>query len=483
MNRIIYTTPDSVPEIMQRSWAAFSVYKKTSPHKRAALLNAIAHSIENISKELVESAQAETNLDASRLRAELNRTKYQLQSYGEACADGTALEIRIDTPTTDFPARPDLRKMQVPLGPVVVFGASNFPFAYSTAGGDTACALAAGCPVIVKAHPGHAQTSGLVATAISRAIENEDLPADIFIHIYSESFDTAHALVQHPLTRAVGFTGSFEGGKALYDLACNRPDPIPVFAEMGSVNPVFILPGKLKSAPADIAGLLASSITLSAGQFCTNPGILVAINNEGLTHWEQTLESCLDRITPHKMLHEGIERNFREKLARVMEQEGVSGRRGFLATVPAQKFLENPVLQKEVFGPFSLLVKCDSLIEMIEVAKSLEGQLTASIFAEQDEMIPELVDVLQLKCGRFIMNGVPTGVEVTTAMHHGGPFPATTDSRFTAVGSDGIRRFSRPVCYQNWNDELLPAELKNSNPFQLCRKVNGINTRSHIVER
>ncbi|MGZ8544233.1 MAG: aldehyde dehydrogenase (NADP(+)) [Flavisolibacter sp.] len=495
MHSILYTPPEEVPGLMERSWKAFLSYKKTDPSVRAGLLRAIGEALEGDAPALVEAAEADSNLEPARLKAELKRTIFQLVSYGEACADGSALDIKIDTASVSpSPPKPDLRKMLVPLGPVVVFGASNFPFAYSTAGGDTACALAAGCTVIVKAHPAHARTSDLVAQAISKAVQSLGLPADIFIHIHSASFETAHALVKHPHTSAVGFTGSFEGGKALYDLACQRPNPIPVFAEMGSVNPVFIMPGKLKSEPEQLATTLAASITQSAGQFCTNPGILVAIEGEALGQWEQLLASIMSQVPRHDMLHDGIARNFADKLQRALEQEGVQhittwGREAeedhggpTLASIPAHKFLENPVLHKEVFGPFSLLVKCRSVIEMLMVARSLEGQLTASLFALPDEMNSELIETLQLKCGRFILNGVPTGVEVTGAMHHGGPFPATTDSRFTAVGADGIKRFARPLCFQNWNDTMLPKELQNHNPLNLWRLVNGSITQSYVTE-
>ncbi len=493
MNPLIYTDPGSVPVIMERSLEAFHIYKRTGIKKRAELLNAISNVLGSISRELTEIAGTETNLDPARLGAELKRTQFQLQSYSEACTSGSALEIRIDLPK-DTSGQPDLRKMRVPLGPVVVFGASNFPFAYSTVGGDTAGALAAGCSVIVKAHPAHAQTSQLVAEAIGKAIESCGLPQDLFIHIHADSFDTAHALVLHPVTSAVAFTGSFEGGKALFDLASSRPQPIPVFAEMGSVNPVFIMPGKLRSAQKDLTQVLAASISQGAGQFCTKPGILVALEGEELNNLEQALMKMLNEMPFQKMLHGGIERSFLEKRERALSQQGVKTvqasneisqenrgeTRPLLATVPAKNYLENPVLHQEVFGPFSILVRCTSIIEMRKVAASFEGQLTASVFAEPGELDPELKNILQGKCGRFIYNGVPTGVTVAGAMHHGGPFPATTDSRFTAVGADGIKRFSRPLCFQNWPDDLLPEELQDRNPLELMRTINDMPSRDPI---
>lgn len=493
MNSIKYTDPGSVPQIMKRSVDAFHIYKGAGIKKRAELLNAISNELGSISSELIEIAETETNLDPARLRAELKRTQFQLQSYGEACTNGSALEIRIDLPK-ETSGQPDLRKMRVPLGPVVVFGASNFPFAYSTAGGDTASALAAGCSVIVKAHPAHAQTSQLVAEAIGKAIEYCGLPPDLFIHIHAHSFDTAHALVLHPLTSAVAFTGSYEGGKALFDLASSRPVPIPVFAEMGSVNPVFIMPGKMRSAQKELAQVLAASISQGAGQFCTQPGILAALEGEELHALEEELVMLLHEVPFQKMLHEGIERNFIDKKERALSQEGVEVARldnelknlkrseikPILATVSAKKYLENSLLHQEVFGPFSLLVRCASLVEMRQVAASLEGQLTVSVFADPGELDQELTSILQGKCGRFIYNGVPTGVTVSGAMHHGGPFPATTDSRFTAVGADGIKRFSRPLCFQNWPDDVLPDELKNGNPLQLFRTINDMPSRDPI---
>jgi NADP-dependent aldehyde dehydrogenase len=376
----------------------------------------------------------------------------------------------------------------------VVFGASNFPFAYSTAGGDTACALAAGCTVLIKAHPAHAETSEMVAAAFNKAAQKNNLPQGVFIHLHGASFEVGKALVQHPLTKAVGFTGSFEGGKALFDLANQRPIPIPVFAEMGSVNPVFLLPLKLKKDTELIASMYASSITQSAGQFCTNPGILVGIEDESLNTFKKLLGGKIQETEPVKMLHSGIAKSFYQKREKALAEEGVGIAAvtaidadvdesiPTLAEVPAEIFLKNHLLHKEVFGPYSLLVKCRNVDEMLQVALHLEGQLTTSLMATDEEVqqYPELVEALQDLCGRFVLNGVPTGVEVALAMHHGGPFPATTDSRFTAVGSDGIKRFARPVCYQNWTDELLPDELKNENPLELWRTINNGLTKGRV---
>lgn len=476
---------------------AFDVYKKLDLKTRAAFLYTISTQLEAVAAELISVAKEETNLDEARLRVELSRTIFQLTSYADACASGTWLDIRIDTANEQRnPPKPDLRKMMVPLGPVVVFGASNFPFAYSTAGGDTACALAAGCPVIVKAHPAHAQTSELVAKAINQAVKDHQLPVGVFHHLHGAGFEVGKVLVLHPLTKAVGFTGSFEGGKALFDLANSRDVPIPVFAEMGSVNPVFLLPEKLAKDTKQIAGILAKSITQSAGQFCTNPGILIGIKSPALEKFTELLGEEI-RITPRqKMLHAGIASSFHQKRSAALKEgvqllatneTGVEQDESIptLASVAANDFLENPTLHKEIFGPYSLLVECRDEKEMLAVAIAIEGQLTTTLMATVNEAArqKELLSVLREKCGRFVFNGVPTGVEVALGMHHGGPFPATTDSRFTAVGADGIKRFARPLCLQNWPTELLPDELKNENPLQLWRTVNNVLTREAIVSQ
>jgi NADP-dependent aldehyde dehydrogenase len=484
-----------IDEAMQQSWQAFRQYRQKNLKEKAQFLHSIAKELEVVSDQLIRIAHMETHLDEERLKVELKRTIFQLISYADACAEGTWLDIRINTADPGrTPPKPDLRKMLVPLGPVVVFGASNFPFAYSTAGGDTACALAAGCSVIVKAHPAHAETSEKVAEAIRRAAKQCQLPQGIFIHLHGASFETGKALVQHAFTKAVGFTGSFEGGKALFDLANQRIVPIPVFAEMGSVNPVFLLPGKLKQDTAAIAAMYANSITQSAGQFCTNPGILVGIEDAALKDFKQLLGKEIKKVQPVLMLHSGIAKSFHQKRKKALFQEGVTVAAvteaeaseeesiPTLAEMAAGTFIENPALHQEVFGPFSLLVKCRNVEEMLRVALSMEGQLTASLMATDEEVKQHqgLVEVLQDICGRFVLNGVPTGVEVALAMQHGGPFPATTDSRFTAVGADGIKRFARPLCFQNWSNELLPEELKNENPLGLWRTVNNKLTKERI---
>jgi NADP-dependent aldehyde dehydrogenase len=369
---------------------------------------------------------------------------------------------------------------------VAVFGASNFPFAYSTAGGDTACAFAAGCPVIVKAHPAHARTSELVAQAILKAAGNCNMPDGIFAHLHGAGNEVGEALVKHPLTKAVGFTGSFFGGKQLFDWANQRKEPIPVFAEMSSINPVFLLPEKLKQSAADTAMLYADSITLGVGQFCTNPGLIVGIDNDDLQTFIQALGEEVKKTAPGEMLHAGIFKNYVERRANAVAQEDVeiisaseadplfNQAVPTLASATAPAFINNPILHMEVFGPYSIVIRCNNMDEMINVAKHLEGQLTTTLMATPDDIRKndELVEAVKNICGRFILNSVPTGVEVCLSMQHGGPYPATTDSRFTSVGADGIKRFARPLCYQNWPDELLPDELKNKNPLKISRTVN-----------
>lgn len=470
---------------LTKATVAGRIYGKASLKQRKYLLHAIASGLENHSHDLVKTAMDETNLPEGRLKDEVKRTVLQLRQYGDVCARGSWMNIRIDTPGNGN-VKTDLRKMQIPLGPVVVFGSSNFPFAYSTAGGDTACALAAGCPVIVKAHPAHARTSHMVAKVIADALKEQELPQEIFSHVNGVSFDVGKWLVMHPDTAAVGFTGSLSGGRQLYDWAAQRKAPIPVFSEMGSTNPVFLLPEKLATQNADIARKLAASITTNAGQFCTKPGLIAAIAGQGLNDFIGYLTEEIKRVAPQKMLHSGIASSYEKLRKEAMSQEGVAQLaetsvehevnegRPYLASVAATDFISNPVLHEEVFGPFSLIVICDNAEEMLQVASSIDGKLTAAIFGNEEEIArqPELIDTLRRICGRFILNEVPTGVTVCRAMHHGGPYPATTDSRFTSVGADGIQRFTRPVCYQNWPNALLPDELKDENPLQLWRLVN-----------
>jgi len=480
---------------MQQSQAAFRIYQRMPLSKRAGFMRAIATELEKCGDHLIHTAMKETNLPEARLRGERARTILQLNQYADACEKAEWMEISIDTAVPDKnPPKPDLRKMMVPLGPVVVFGSSNFPFAYSTAGGDTASALAAGCSVIVKAHPAHAETSHIVADAILNAAAYQNMPEGIFQHVYGQSFEVGKALVMHPYTKAVGFTGSYTGGKQLFDWANQRKEPIPVFAEMGSVNPVYLLPEKLNASATEIAAMYAASVTLGVGQFCTNPGLIIGIESDALKSFLHDLGKAIQKIPPAAMLHAGIVKAYKENKGNALLQDGVhlvaesetdvKANEGLptIATVDAKTFLNNPVLHKEVFGPYSLVIRCANANEMLLVAQQMEGQLTSTLMATASDIKghESLVEAVKNTCGRLVMNGVPTGVEVCLSMHHGGPFPATTDARFTSVGADAIKRFARPITYQNWSNELLPDELKNENPLQILRRVNGEWTKNRI---
>lgn len=477
-------TPNEIETVMQQAWKAFHSYRKCSLKQRADFMRAIATAIEALGDELLTTAGEETNLPEARLRNERARTMYQLTSYADACEKGDWLEARIDKAIPDkSPPKPDIRKMMIPIGPVVVFGAANFPFAYSTAGGDTATALAAGCPVIVKAHPAHPKTSELVAGAILKAATDSAMPEGVFAHVHGAGFEVGKALVEHPHTKAVGFTGSYTGGKQLFDWANQRKEPIPVFAEMSSINPVFLLPEKTKSAAAEMAKMYAGSITLGVGQFCTNPGLIIGLEGKDLEQFMQVLGDEIKKTVPAAMLHPGIFKNYRKKKDNALTQKGVelvafaeakptiNQGAATIATTTGQTFLSNPLLHQEVFGPYSLVIRCKDMKEMVQVATQLEGQLTATLMATDNDMRihQKLVDAVINICGRFILNSVPTGVEVCLSMQHGGPFPSTTDARFGSVGADAIKRFVRPLAFQNWSNELLPDELKEENPLGIRR--------------
>ncbi|MCB0475693.1 MAG: aldehyde dehydrogenase (NADP(+)) [Flavobacteriaceae bacterium] len=410
--------------------------------------------------------------------------------------EGSWVEATLDTgiPDRSPVPKPDLRKMMIPLGTVVVFGASNFPLAYSTAGGDTAAALAAGCPVIVKSHPMHAGTGELVASAIVKAAEKSGMPKGVFSNLNSSGIEVGVQLVKHPQVKAVGFTGSIGGGRALFDLAAQRKEPIPVFAEMGSVNPVVILPGAASEKAADWAKTYAGSITLGTGQFCTNPGLLLGVKDENLQEFIKHLSDEIVKIEPTCMLHPNIIGAYESKKQRALSQEGIrvtaeyqtavatNFARQTVVTVEGKTFLENPTLHQEVFGPFSMVVQCKDSNELEVIISNLEGQLTGTILAGSGEMerSPRIVSALQNRVGRIIFNGVPTGVEVCPSMQHGGPYPASTDSRFTAVGIHSIKRWVRPFSYQQWPNDLLPDALKDKNPLGITRLLNNQLTKDAV---
>lgn len=485
-------TLTEVDSAIHEAHIAFLSYKNFNGKKRAGFLRTIADEIEALGDELIKTAMSETALPEARIIGERGRTTGHCRMFADYIEEGSWVEARVDTanPNRTPAPKPDIRKKLVALGPVVVFGAANFPLAYSTAGGDTASALAAGCPVIVKAHPAHAKTSELVAGAINKAMIKTGMPKGAFQHLHGASFEVGQALVKHPQTKAVGFTGSFFGGKALFDLANQRPTPIPVFAEMSSINPIILLPESLGKDHQKTAEMIAASITLGVGQFCTNPGLILAVDNDGLNQFINDLSGRIAVSLPAEMLHKGIAENYVKKMAQALSQKGVklevqakeeskigdkNQGRSTVASTTAIEFLKNPSLAEEVFGPFSLIISCADMNELNKVVGSLHGQLTASVIGEEAEIAKHssLSNMLIEKAGRLIINGVPTGVEVCPSQNHGGPFPATTDSRFTAVGTDALKRFARPVAFQNFPDALLPDELKDANPLNIWRIYNG----------
>ncbi|WOD44618.1 aldehyde dehydrogenase (NADP(+)) [Hwangdonia lutea] len=475
---------------------AFKTYSKISGATKATFLREIANEIEALGDDLLEVYSSESGLPNGRAMGERGRTLGQLRAFANHVEEGNWVEASIDTAEPDREPLPkvDLRKMNIALGPVVVFGASNFPLAFSTAGGDTAAALAAGCPVIVKSHPMHAGTGEMVASAVIKAAEKTGMPNGVFSNLNSSGIEVGQTLVQHPKVKAVGFTGSIKGGRALYDLAAKRDEPIPVFAEMGSINPVVLLPKALHNRAEAIAKTYAGSITLGSGQFCTNPGLIIGIKSQGLTNFVNNLAEDIVKIEPSCMLHPNIAGAYQTNKKNALAQSGLQVLAGYedsvepnyarqvVTTVEGDTFLNNPTLHHEVFGPFSLVVQCENKAQLETIISKLEGQLTGTIISDDNEIseYPNVVNALQNRVGRIIFNGVPTGVEVCPSMQHGGPYPASTDSRFTAVGVDSIKRWVRPFSYQDWPNELLPDELKNENPLGISRLVNSVKTTANI---
>ncbi len=461
-----------------------AAYRSPGPEVLAGFLERIGELIMASGEKLILTCAEETALSADRLVGERARTVNQLRMFAERVREGSWVDARIDTPLPDRKPipKPDLRRMLLPLGPVAVFGASNFPLAFSVAGGDTASALATGCPVVVKPHPGHPGTSRLVAAAILNAAEACRMPDGVFAMIEETSVEIGLELVRHPLIKAVGFTGSTRAGRALFDAANSRAEPIPVFAEMGSLNPLFVLPGALVKRWEPIAKGLAGSVTLGTGQFCTKPGLVIAQKSADLGQFTSRLGEELSRAPKGRMLNETISKRFEESLSKTKDYIQVGGGAYLLAT-DGKKFGEERLLQEEIFGPATLLVQCESADELIALASGLDGQLTATIHAEpEDKALSErLLHVLQEKVGRIVWNSYPTGVEVSPSMHHGGPYPATTDSRFTSVGTAAIQRFARPVCYQGLPTEMLPAELQNANIRKIWRLINGTLTKEDVT--
>lgn len=462
-----------VEDAMQLAVVAWREYRSMPGERRAAFLRSIADGMEKLGDILVHRAMAETAYPESRVLVERTRTVNQLRMFASIVEQDDWRMLHIDeaVPGRTPAPRPELRRALMAMGPVVVFGASNFPLAYSTVGGDTASALAVGCPVVIKAHEAHLGTNALVAEAVMHAAQGTGMPEGVFSSLNGDGLETGKALVLHPDTAAVGFTGSQAGGRALFDLGASRPRPIPVFAEMGSVNPVFLLPARAMDHSAWLAKTLSGSMTLSVGQFCTNPGILVVLRSDATDALLEELVEALEDVDSSIMLTPGIARSFHQGVARVTTCDGVmrmtrdrdtGGQAApVLARVAADTFLDRPELHHEIFGPYSLVVECDSPEQMLQVARALEGQLTATIQAAPDDQVLALGlrDILMEKAGRIIFNGVPTGVEVCEAMTHGGPYPATTDVRFTAVGRHALSRWVRPVSFQDWPVDWLPAFL------------------------
>ncbi|OKS86377.1 aldehyde dehydrogenase (NADP(+)) [Mucilaginibacter polytrichastri] len=478
-----------VDKAAEKAAAAFQIYRKKSGTEKAGFLEAIAEEIMAIGDELISVCCAESALPKGRIEGERGRTIGQLKLFANLLKEGSWLDARIETadPERVPLPKPDIRFMQIPLGPVAVFGASNFPLAFSVAGGDTVSALAAGCSVIVKAHPAHPATSWLIGNAIQKAAITMEMPDGIFSLLFGDGPVLGTQLVKHPAIKAVGFTGSFGAGKAIYDIAVRRDIPIPVYAEMGSTNPVFILPQALQNQADLFVKGFSGSVTLGVGQFCTNPGMLIYENTDDSEIFTNKLEEEFKQTSGGVMLAANIYKSYNAGVARHADTAGVT-------TLAKGKYSENlntaapvlfkiksdtlkahPNLAEEVFGPTSMLVEATSRQDVLEIARNLTGHLTATVHGTDSDLLEykDLLNILEQKVGRLLINGYPTGVEVCSAMVHGGPFPATSDSRSTSVGTAAIDRFTRPVCYQDMPQALLPDELKNTNPLGIWRLING----------
>lgn len=483
----------TLDQALAASVEAFEVYKTSSGSQKAALLEEIARQIEALGDPLLQTASEESNLPYVRFVGERGRTCGQLRMFASLLREGSWVEASIDTAIPErHPApKPDLRRMLIPLGPVGIFGASNFPLAFSTAGGDSASALASGCTVVYKGHPAHPKTSLMVAGAISKALELVNLPQGVFIHLEG-GIELGQQLALHPDIKAIGFTGSLQGGLALSKLANSRPVPIPVFAEMGSVNPIFISSGKLQPNLSATAKAIVQSVTMGVGQFCTNPG-LIFIPAQLADALIEEIKVQMEAVPAFKMLHSGIAASYREKLSKHLQQKGVSlhfmaNEEDSLSGIPAvasvdlHEWLQNSHLQEEIFGPFTLLVKYDEKENLMQVPKVLQGQLTCTIWFSDEEaaFTQHFAQSLRENCGRLLFAGVPTGVEVCPSMTHGGPFPSTTHSQSTSVGTGAIKRFTRPFTWQDCPQAFLPEELKNENSLQIWRTVNGSLTKESL---
>lgn len=487
-------TSNEVDAAAQAAAQAFAPYRALPVAQRALFLDAIADEIDGLADDFIDLVCRETALARARIQGERARTSGQMRLFARVLRRGDFLGARIDLALAQrMPQpRPDLRQYRIGIGPVAVFGASNFPLAFSTAGGDTAAALAAGCTVVFKAHPGHMATAERVADAIIRAAVRTGMPPGVFNMIFGDL--VGKQLVSHPAIQAVGFTGSLRGGRALCDIAAARPQPIPVFAEMSSINPVVLLPDALKLRGEQIASELSASVLLSAGQFCTNPGLVLGLRSPEFSAFLGTLAQRIHEAVPQTMLNPGGLSHYCQGLERLSETPGVTRLAGHeqaghqahgqLFRADAQLLLAGDgLLQQEVFGPVTVVVELADRDELMRALCALQGQLTATLIGEADELLAsaDMLALLEEKVGRLLLNGYPTGVEVCDAMVHGGPYPATSDARGTSVGSLAIDRFLRPVCFQNFPDALLPEALKNDNPLGIDRLVNGVMTRDHLA--
>lgn len=470
---------DPIDHLLDAAVAAGPAYAALDGDRRAEFLTTIASDLQESAEALLAAANRETSLGEQRLRSELARTTGQLLCFADLVADGSWAAARIDT------GPPDIRRLLVPLGPVVVFGASNFPLAFSVPGGDTTAALAAGCPVVCKAHPAHPDTSAIAAAAIDSAARRCDLPAGVFAVVADTSVEAGQRLVADDRVEAVAFTGSLRGGRAIFDIASGRLRPIPVYAEMGSINPVFVLPAAAVARGVEIAAELADSITLGVGQFCTKPGVVVTSSGSFGGHLADAMAGRQAATMLTSAIADRYVDGLTARLATGATLVAGSVARGqpALVSLDTSAFVADPTLQQEVFGPVSLLVTAASEEEMLEVARSLDGQLTGTVYATDDELADhtDLLTALAARVGRLVANSVPTGVVVNTAMQHGGPYPASTDSRTTSVGTAAIERFVRPICYQNFPDAAMPALLRNANPIGAARLVDGLITRDPIT--
>ena len=489
-------TDAQVDAALKAADAAFDELRAAGPDARAKFLDLLGDNIVALGDALLERAHAETALPMARLTGERARAVGQCRLFASLIRDGSWAEARIDHAIPDRQPlpKPDVRRVMQPIGPVVVFGASNFPFAIGVVGTDTVCALAAGCSVVVKGHPAHPGTCEMLAGAVYAALAAAGLPAGSFSLLHGKGNAMGSALVRHPLATAVAFTGSLKGGRALYDIACARPTPIPFYGEMGSVNPVFLLPGALKARAQAIAENYVGSVTMGVGQFCTNPALVLGVSGTDLDTFVQSAADAAAKVAPQTMLHAGIRGLYQEGTASFAQIPGlaVAGKSNAEAKAEATQaecvifttdiatLNANDSLRHEVFGPCSIVTRCTSKNDLLDFARSLDGQLTATLHGTPEDLAEhaDLIRILERKVGRIIFNGFPTGIEVCPSMHHGGPYPAASHSFFTSIGTASIYRFVRPVCYQGFPDEALPELLQAKNARGSFRLIDGQFTQS-----